>query len=67
MWYKAKTERFIQSVEKNKVLYDVTMFDYKNQVTQATTRAVIGREFSISMLFTFSTNYCKYILFKYVT
>jgi hypothetical protein len=66
MWYKAKTERFIQSVEKNKVLYDVTMFDYKNQVTQATTR-VIGREFSNCMLFTFSTNYWKYILFKYVT
>ena len=39
------------------------MSNYKNNVSQATARAVIGREFSISMLFiTFSTNYCKYIL-----
>jgi hypothetical protein len=45
MWSKATTERFIQSIEKHQVLYDVTMSDYKNQVTQATARAVIGREF----------------------
>ncbi|KZS05464.1 Uncharacterized protein APZ42_031358 [Daphnia magna] len=62
MWSKATTERFIQSIEKQSVLYDVTMSDYKNHVSQATARAVFGRELSISMLFTFSTNYCKYIL-----
>ncbi len=63
IWSNAKTERVIQSVEKQPVLYDVTMSNYKNNVSQATARAVIGREFSISMLFiTFSTNYCKYIL-----
>ena len=61
MWTKVTTERFIQSIEKQPVLYDVTMSDYKNNVSQATARAVIGREFSISMLFTFYTNYCKYI------
>ncbi|EFX66651.1 hypothetical protein DAPPUDRAFT_331871 [Daphnia pulex] len=44
MWSKATTERFIQSIEKHKVLYDLTMSDYKNQVTQATARAVISSE-----------------------
>ncbi|KAK4028070.1 hypothetical protein OUZ56_017250 [Daphnia magna] len=48
MWSKATTERFIQSIEKQSVLYDVTMSDYKNHVSQATARAVFGREFSIS-------------------
>ncbi|KAK4024983.1 hypothetical protein OUZ56_010477 [Daphnia magna] len=48
IWSIATTERFIQSVEKQPVLYDVTMSNYKNNVSQATARAVIGREFSIS-------------------
>lgn len=48
MWSKATTERFIQSFEKQSVLYDVTISDYKNNVSQTTARAVIGREFSIS-------------------
>ncbi len=62
MWTKETTERFIQSIEKQPVLYDVTMSAYKNNVSQATARAVIGRKFSISMLFTFPFNYCKYIM-----
>nr|CAH0100524.1 unnamed protein product [Daphnia galeata] len=47
IWLITTTERFIQSVEKHPVLYDVTMSNYKNNVSQATARAVIGREFSI--------------------
>ena len=63
IWSIATTERFIESVEKQPVLYYVTMSNYKNNVSRATARAAIRREFSISMLFiTFSTNYCKYIL-----
>ena len=52
MWTKEITGRFIQAVEIQKVLYDVTLADYKNNVAQATARAVIGKQFSISM-FTF--------------
>ncbi|KAI9553793.1 hypothetical protein GHT06_019058 [Daphnia sinensis] len=49
MWSKAKTERLIQSIEKQLVLYKVTMSDFKNNVSKLQRKGIF-HQYALNML-----------------